>query len=420
MIILILTTVVALAASMDPPSTNHAVEKLAIPSSSTVMNCGTPDPRETKKDGTYTCTNYYKKDVPNAKFTIKNGKLEGKALGYREDGTPEFEGTFKNGLKEGPIKTRWSEKKKRFDQTTQYKAGKREGPELIITDDDNDSRQVKLFKNDEKHGFTYYFREGNMIDASECELEGQRADKEKCLPIVIPGYQASWAEYQKALQAKEDQKQADANREVIRKNRAGQIVERYKLKNNQVWGKRERFYDNGKLALVSEEEASRKLNETEYFDDGQKMRTSVYENRSEVKHEEWYQNGKPKLMWTKTFGGDRETFTKFKEYYDNGQVREEGVRKGTVFYNGMGDYDGEIKTYLDSGELASIELYKNKRKDGLQKIFTQDENKQPIVIDEIYANGVLQKVTTLDAKTKKPRRIQEFMPDGSTKSDKKF
>jgi antitoxin component YwqK of YwqJK toxin-antitoxin module len=198
------------------------------------------------------------------------------------------------------------------------------------------------------------------------------------------------------------------------------VIERYTLKNSQVWGRHERFYDNGQLALVSEEEASRRLNETEFFDDGQKKRVSVFNGRAEVKHDEWYQNGQPKLQWTKTLGGDRETFTKFKEFYDNGKVREEGTRRGTVFYDGLGDYEGEIKIYLDTGELASIEHYQNKRKNGLQKSFTQDENKQPIEIDELYENGVLQKVTTIDAKTKKPRRIQEFMPDGSTKSDKKF
>ncbi len=421
MITLILTSYIALAASMDPPaSSSQSSEKLEIPSSSTVMDCGKPDPRETKQDGTYTCTNHYKKEIPNAKFTIRKGKLDGQAFGYREDGTPEFEGNFKKGFRDGKIKTLWSEKKKRFNQTTQYVAGKRNGPEMIITDDDNDNRQVKLFKNDEKHGFTYYFRQGKMFDASDCEIDGQRAGPEKCQSIVIPGYESDWAEYQNAQKAKADQEKADANREVIRKNRAGQVIERYKLKDNQVWGKYERFYANGKLALESEQEASRKKSETEYFEEGQKKRTSLYDGRAEVKHDEWYQNGKPKLSWTRTFGPDRTTISKFREYYDNGQVREEGTRVGTVFYNGLGDYDGELKTYLETGALYSVENYRNKRKDGLQKIFTEDDTHQPIQIEEVYASGILQKVTTVDAKTKKTRRIQEFMPDGSTKSDKKF
>jgi antitoxin component YwqK of YwqJK toxin-antitoxin module len=384
--------------------------QLELPTSSTVMNCGKPDPRETKKDGTFTCTNYYKKEVPNAKFTLKNGKLEGKALGYNEDGTPEFEGTYKNGLKDGVIKSSWSTTKKRFNVTSYYKAGKRDGVETELNDNGDGSSTVRFFK-DDTETITYFMTDGKIRSVEICKIN--------CL---IPGYEKQWAMYQVQQKASAEKEVADANREVVKENRAGVVIERYHLKNSQAWGKHEQFFDNGKPYLISEEEASRVLSETEYFEDGQLKRKSKFDpkTRRELTHDEFYQNGKPKSSWVTTVNSDRTTTQKFKEYHDNGKLRSEGVRVGTIFSNAGGNYDGEIKFYGETGQLVATEHYKDQKKDGLQRSRSIYENKKAVIIDELYANGVRQKITTIDEASKKPIRMQEFMPDGSTKSDKKF
>lgn len=400
----------------------EGTERLRLPFGTGVMTCGTPDPRETRKDGTYTCTNHYKPSVPNAKFTLKNGKLDGRAFGYTEDGEPAYEGTFKNGLEDGEVKTRYSKERKRFEKTTRYKAGKREGVETEYGYSDNIF--VRLYKNDQVSGFTYNIKNGRIDSLGDCELAGQRLENEKCAGYVIPGYESQWKVWEKEQAEKAAKQEADRNREVVRKNREGVVIERYKLTNAQITGLHERFFNDGKPYLISEEKASRRIWEKEYFENGQLKRHSVYSTEGagvEMKHDEFYQNGKPKLSWSRTLNSDGDSQIPFKSYFDNGKLNVEGVKVANRFV-GRSDpmnlpYDGEIKFYDEKGNLIATETYSDRKRNGLMRELSYNKNKKPIVFESTYKDGVLLKTVTVDKATKKTIRVQEFMPDGSLKSD---
>ena len=383
------------------------------------MDCGKPDPRETLKDGAYTCVNYYKKKIPNAKFTLKGGQLEGPAFGYSEDGEPKYEGRFKRGAEHGEIKTNYDKGSKKFLTITQFKDGKREGVQTEANTY-NENSSVTLFKNDEKSGPVYRLTKGEINSVDDC--------KTPCDAPAIPGYESQWADYKKRQGAAAEQKTADSNKLVERKNRAGVVIERYQLKNSQVFGKHEQFYDNGKPQLVSEQTASRKSSEIEYYDDGQIKRKSTYDKAPgpmrELTREEWFQNGKKKSEIANKFNSDRTVSTVFKEYYDNGKIREEGQKLSPfAIYGGNfgnGRYDGVIKFYSDKGPLQETQTYVKGEREGLSRRITTNEALIPVIVEEIYKDDKLATAVTLDAKTKKKLRESSYMPDGSIKSDKEF
>jgi antitoxin component YwqK of YwqJK toxin-antitoxin module len=278
----------------------RAFARIELPFGSSVMFCGDPDSRDTAKDGTFTCVNYYKRAVKNATFTLKNGKLDGPAFGYSEnDGAPVMEGHFKAGEKDGEFRENWSAEKKRFQEITHFRKGLREGIRLT-QNDENDGQNISYYKNDQKFGYTLRLEGEKIANVSECEVAGQEGENSKCDSIIIPGYEKQWSAFKGVTAAKNEVAHNTANAFIEKKNAKGVLVERYQQKDNQIDGKHEIFYDNGKLHFLNVESASRIAEQSEYFDDGHLKRKSKFDlshggTGIETERFEFYQNGKPKL-----------------------------------------------------------------------------------------------------------------------------
>lgn len=356
-------------------------------------------------NGSQTCVNYDKRDIKTIVANWKDDFLEGYFWCANDDGIPQVEANYLHGELEGTYKE-YSQSLKDWGFEQTYKNGKREGFSRKKRRDGHFT--VAFYRDDKRHGYELVVDAQNRIkQTTDCTVFGQRAPHKECESIAIPGFEKSLRTYiAEAAKARE----AENNRVVEAKYGNGQVRHRYQLVNGVIDGKYEVFFSNGNPSAISLYDKGQKYEETRYFEEGQIKQVTRFLKDLVTDQLIYYQNGKKKSEG-KMAGRDGLTVRyEYKEYFDNGYLAEEGARYGSLS-NGV--FDGEVKSYRKTGELATLSIYDKGMRAGTWK-YSDDKYD----IEDIYKQGKLQTRMIFDKKTKLELKRSEFMPDGSLKSEK--
>jgi antitoxin component YwqK of YwqJK toxin-antitoxin module len=350
--------------------------------------------------------NSYKPDIKVIDERVQNGKLTGHFWCADDNGLPKVETTFRDGEIDGEYRSVWNPKTKSWDWMDHYRAGKRDG----VSKRRNPSGNwvISYYQDDKEHGVEIVVdSSGKMLtDLGNCEVHGKRSPMSECADIYIPGYE-------KAMQAYADQqgaaKKAAANRVIEHRWGNGKISTHYQIVNGKIEGKMEEFFQDGKPSFSTMYVHGKKNgDEKEYFEGGQLKRVTSYKDDTPVSEVTYFQNGKKNNEWVITQPGFPVSTRSVKSYYDNGQLQAQGTQVGD-------NWDGDYQSFDDSGDPLSMGKYDHGNQIGTWHTFSKTLQAE---FDDEYDKGVLMKRSTY--KDKKLVRRQEFMPDGSTKSDQSF
>lgn len=116
------------------------------------------------------------------------------------------------------------------------------------------------------------------------------------------------------------------------------------------------FYEDGKPRSIVAYNGSNVLKEEDYYPSGQLEYIEEYDKKCEyyLQRKFYSPNGKPTSLLEIT--DQRKKVYSSKEYYDNGNIKEEGE---TIFNSGLGDYqkNGKWKFYDESGKLKEEKTF---------------------------------------------------------------
>ena len=389
-----------------------AFSKSYIPNGcSTLTSCTESKNEKGELHGPQTCVNYYKKEIVVIKAFWQNDKLEKDFFCTNDDGVPVVQAQYKNGELHGLYKT-YDASQKKWNEPITYKNGKREG--VAKLPGSNGHSTVVFYKNDKQHGYELQFKADKLIGLNSCYIEDSRKDEKECRKIKIPGYEKIVENF---IVEKEKKEYADANKDVLEKYPNGKIKERYKMVNNQIAGLYEQFYESGKPQITRNYKDGYKTEEKIYFREGGLESHSFFKQIWEYKTTLYYQNGNIKLETDESKHPDDKwvRVIKYKNYWDNGKVSEEGQRIKGISSWGDGQNEGEVKFYAKTGELIELQNYKNGKPSGTWKYTPVDGsfNSEQIYNDD----GKLVQYSIIEKATKQLMKKTEYYPDGSTKSE---
>jgi antitoxin component YwqK of YwqJK toxin-antitoxin module len=230
----------------------------------------------------------------------------------------------------------------------------------------------------------------------------------ECADIYIPGYEQVMKDFENGQSAA---KTTQDNRVVEERWANGKVQSRYKLVNGKNEGKEEKFFQNGTPSRTTEYAHGKKNGvEMEYFEGGQLQRQATYSDNFLTSEVIYYQNGKKSTEWITIKQAFPVSTHAVKSYYDNGHLHEQGTQVGE-------HWDGNYQSFDENGSPRTTGKYDRGHQVGTWHSFSkqgQDEFDE----EEKYEQGTLVKRNTY--KNKKLIRSQEFMPDGSAKSDRSF
>ena len=392
--------------------TANAQARTYLPSGcSTVTECKDTKNQQGELNGPQVCVNYYKKDIVVLKATWKNDKLDKDFFCANDDGIPVVEAKYKDGELDGVYKE-YDRSLKSWGTEYKYVMGKRQGIGKSLL---NEGRaRITNFKDDAPHGFTVILDKNQKIESlTDCHVNGQRASSEDCEKIQIPGFEKPISAYL----AKQKKNQLDEDNKLVEEKYAdGKIKERYTRKAGKIVGDYERFYQSGKPQIQAKYVDGLKVEEKVFYREGQLESHTFYDKAWAYKMTLYYQNGNKK--YEKTEAADKKdsmvTIVDFKNYWDNGNVRDAGRRLKSPTTWGEGVEDGEILQYSKSGQIIQKALYDRGKRIGEWEISPE---KGKFDYKVIYKDDVEVSESLFDKKTKKLMKKIEFFPDGSTKSE---
>lgn len=267
---------------------------------------------------------YYRNGIVSRKEYYKNGKREGIANSYFDDGKLKTKETFKNNLLHGKYLS--YQKKGFLYEKIQYRNGNKSGKSIRYYSN-NKLSLVARYKNGEKHGIkTSYFQNGNI------ETTGDYENDEL---IGTHSFYYKNGQLQK-------------NVFYIKGEKNGIVKE---------------YYESGDLKLISQYSQDQLIGtRKEYYESGQLKSEIAYKNGQwDGPYISYHENGKVNTIGYYTqFKKNGE----FSSFLDNGKLRERAGYKN-------GKKDGEELSYDKSGFMRSRVFYENGNKLSVKKYDAQ-------------------------------------------------
>lgn len=357
-------------------------------------------------NGSQSCVNFDKREVKVMLASWKNDLLDGYFWCANDDGIPQLEANYRHGKFHGKYQE-YDSSLKDWGLQQDFKSGMREG--ISRKKLRNGEFMITFYINDKRHGYELIVDAKNQIKQTprDCSVLGRRSPAEECDRIDIPGFEKAYAAF---TAASSKANEARNNRLVETHYADGQIRRRYALVNGQIDGKDARYFQKGNPSAIALYSKGKIVEESVYFEEGQIKQVTFFDHDLEKKQSIYYQNGQLKSERHIIESQSPDLKYAYEEYFDNGQLAQTGVRLGTHI---DGVLDGAIKTYLRTGELATLSVYDRGERAGTWK-YANDKYH----IEDIYKNGKLQTRVIYDKATKLEIKRSEFMPDGSLKSEK--
>ena len=130
----------------------------------------------------------------------------------------------------------------------------------------------------------------------------------------------------------------------------GQLDQDENYKNGRIDGIRKIYYENGKLHIISKHKKDiRNGTYKVYYENGQLDKVENYKNgRIDGISKIYYENGQISRTCSYKKG---ECNGVVKDYHENGQLSRVGVQKNNL-------YDGNVKSYYENGQLEKISFWK--------------------------------------------------------------
>ncbi len=389
-----------------------------IPDECTAIAACTPPGHDRVLDGEQICVNPYNKKMVRHAFWKKD-KLEGDFACWDNDGTPVLEAHFSNGRFDGEVRryllvggydrsvSAWSRQA--------YRHGKREG--LFVVPLGEGRTSVSFFRNDRKQGFLLQVAaDGSIERYSDCSVDGKPAPPQGCVDIAIPGYEEALSI---ALEKTQRDQYAADNQQVTEFFADGGIRRRYTFVDGKYEGAYEVFYANGQLKLLEHFRDGRRHGPAARYDtNGTLLRRINYRDGRIRDFAQFYRDGTLHQMWARDIADD--ALVHYRDYYENGALREEGTRYVTAeFAAGQvqeaGVAHGAVTAYRSDGTPLLFRHYEQGKKAGLWWRFAD-----VVVIEEEYDEGRLKARRLRDRGTDAVLRELEFTPDGSVALDRSF
>ncbi len=336
------------------------------------------------------------------KINYKKGKKHGLRITYREDGYYEenFENDVKNGFSNeyfpnGALKS-----------TTFFKSGLENG---INKTYNRDGLVIRLVE----------YKSGFVVSREDINYTDMKGDR-----------QGRWVTFWENGNIHTDGTYRDGRRHGYFKT--------YDKQENLLTVEK---YDNGVLLKDAQEVAEIEM-KTDYYPDGRVKVIAGFRNgKPEGIRREYDRNGKVVaasvfkngILTGEGIIDDRmEKDGPWKEYYDDGSLRAEGVytsgkRTGNWkfyyadgslqqegAYNKYGNYDGEWKWYFPSGKLLRSEFFINGREEGMMQEFDENGN---TVVEGLYVDGLEEgKWTYITGDTRQTGEYRSGMRYGTWKT----
>jgi antitoxin component YwqK of YwqJK toxin-antitoxin module len=358
-------------------------------------------------NGNQSCVNYDKRDVKVMVSSWKNDLLEGYFWCASDDGTPQIEANYSHGELHGKYRE-YDSRLKDWALEQEFKNGMRFG--ISRKKLSKDDFIVSQYINGQRQGYELLVDAKNQIkQVRDCMILGRRAEIPECENIPISGYEKAYAMFTATANMTNE---AENNRPVETHYADGKIFRRYTLVNGLIDGKHTSYFENGRPSAIALYSKGKVVEKSLYFEEGQLKQVTLFDRSLEKKQTVYYQNGKPQSERQIIESQNSGLKYAFKEYFDNGQLAQSGVR---LSHHTDGTFDGEIRSYFKTGELAALSIYDNGTRVGTWK-YTHDN----LYLEDSYKNGKLETRVIYDKVTKKEIKRSEFMPDGSLKSEKIF
>lgn len=301
---------------------------------------------------------YYEDGELKEKSNYKENKLDGNY--WLDSKEFELKGQYLNDLKEGE----WLKKNNLSWEKVEYKNGIRNGKYSSLTDDLYDIISVKgQYLNDLKEG------EWVTSDGYKNIIEQYKGGQKDEIIKIERSYNYSFGKLN-------ENGREEGEWTTVSKNNGlefsdyGKIVANYK--NGQLDGEYKLFSKSGQLEKEGYYKEGRQLGEWKEYKDGFLLETVYYTEEFKPKiYREWHKTGN--LAIEKNYDDLDKKIGTYKEYWDNGKLKEEGNFKDDKKDGKWSEYDitGKKlieKTYID-GELISEKPYKESIIDSIKNIF---------------------------------------------------
>ncbi|MCL2831056.1 MAG: hypothetical protein FWD77_10050 [Betaproteobacteria bacterium] len=414
-----LAFLIAVHAFLPPVAAAYLVkDRTPVPDECTAIAACSPPGHDRVLNGEQLCINpYNKKKVRHAFW--KKDKLEGNFACWDDEGVPVLEAHFRAGKLDGEVRRYLligAAGKSRPDWSRQaYRKGKREG--LFIVPLGEGRFSVSFFHEDRRQGFELRVAASGEVEAfSDCMIHGEPAPSQECAGVAIPGYKAALA---RALEKSRQDQQAAGSRQVTELFANGEVRRRYGFVDGKIEGAYEEFYANGQAKLIEHFRNGKRHGSSSRYASNGVLLLQVDYNDGEIRDfARFYRDGAQRLTWAREAGDD--SLIHYRDYYENGVLREEGARRvagdfaaGEILEAGIAH--GAVTSWRPDGSLLSSRHYEEGKRVGLWQQFADT-----VVLEEEYAEDRIRARRLRERASGAVLREIEYTPDGVVALDRNF